>query len=146
MAELRVFLIEDNQADIVLMHEALANGGVVCEMLVAEDGHKALSILERLGRELPCPDIAIIDLNVPKVGGVELLRELRLHSACADIPVLVTTSSQSPRDLEIIEKLGAAYFHKPIDLNEYFKIAEAVMNLVRAGQPDEAAARSAVTS
>jgi CheY-like chemotaxis protein len=146
MAGLRVFLIEDNQADIVLVQEAFASGGVVCEMLVAEDGHIALSILERLGRELPRPDIAIIDLNVPKVGGVELLRELRLHSACADIPVLVTTSSQSPRDLEIIEKLGAAYFHKPIDLNEYFKIAGVVINLVRGRQLDELASRSAVTS
>ena len=128
---LRIFLVEDNEADVVLVREAFARAGAECEMLVAEDGHQALTMIEQIDRDLLHPDVAIIDLNIPKVNGSEVLEALRLCSASKELPAVVMTSSRHPADLETINRMGAAYFHKPIDVGEYFKIVEVVTALVR---------------
>jgi CheY-like chemotaxis protein len=130
MQLLRIFLAEDNPADVALLREAFDRLAVPCELQVAEDGHAAALILDQVGRELPCPDIFIVDLNLPKLDGTELLRRKRLNPLCADVPALVMTSSQSPKDLKTIASLGASYFHKPIEWSEYFKIVEVVTKLV----------------
>jgi DNA-binding response OmpR family regulator len=131
-----VFLAEDNPADVSLVHEAFTYYKYDCRVHVMKDGEIAAAFLKRIGPELPCPDIAIIDLNMPKVDGEELIRLLRSNSACAGIPVLVMTSSRSPKDLAMIAGFGAAYFHKPINLSEYLKVAEVVADLVAKDRND----------
>jgi CheY-like chemotaxis protein len=131
MPNLKIFLAEDNAADVLLLREAFDRVGWICELQVVEDGQAAASILDQLGREAPCPDIIIIDLNLPKVDGMELLRRKQLNPGCEGVPALVMTSSKSPSDLKMIASLGAAYFHKPIQLSEYLTIVDVVTSLVK---------------
>lgn len=131
MMSLKIFLAEDNAADVVLLREAFDRVGMAYDLLVAEDGHIAASILDQIGSEVPCPDIMIIDLNLPKVDGLELLRRKQSIEGCGGVPALVMTSSKSATDLRMIANLGAAYFHKPIELSEYLKIVDVVTGMVK---------------
>jgi two-component system, chemotaxis family, response regulator Rcp1 len=124
----RILLIEDNPADVHLIREALTEKEVAYDLDTIDDGEVArehISAIEA-GRK-PRPDIILLDLNLPKVTGDVLLKRIRQSASMADIPVMVLTSSDSPRDRTLAEKLGAsAYIRKPSNLEEFMAIGENV--------------------
>jgi len=128
-----VFLAEDNDGDVLLVQESFNAKNLPCKLLVAEDGEMALRSIESFGNGEPCPDIMLIDLNLPKVDGAELLQRIRANENCSNIPVLVVSSSKSPKDHSMVAAFGARYFRKPSELDEYMLLADVVMEMVGLG-------------
>ena len=126
MTKLTLLLVEDNPADVFLVREALREEDLDCELRVVDDGEQAIQFLERVdaGGEMP-PDLLLLDLNVPRIGGEQVLQRLRECQHCATIAVVVITSSDSPRDRQKATELGAAeYFRKPTKLDEFMALGK----------------------
>src|SRR5580704_9372921 len=137
-----VWLVEDSEADELLMRSALKLDGLDCEFDVSPDGEKAIEFIEALddGGTRPRPDIVLLDLNLPRKGGARVLERIRQSPKCSRVPVVVVTSSDSPGDKGQAARLGATrYFQKPLDLGEFMKLGPLVREVLNAGIP---AARS----
>jgi chemotaxis family two-component system response regulator Rcp1 len=130
----RIFLAEDNRADVFLLREALSAVGQEYVLQVAEDGESAMRELELRGAgPLDArPELIVLDLNLPKLNGRDILRRVRTLACYRDVPIVVLTSSDSPSDRGQAEALGAsAYIQKPPRLEEFLKIGDALMRFVR---------------
>jgi CheY-like chemotaxis protein len=115
----QVFIVEDNDADVFLVEEALRSEGVAAEIQRCSDGEEAIQALSQIG-ETRLPDIIIIDLNLPKVTGHEILKHVRSLKQLETIPVLILTSAQTKTDRALAEQFGAdAYIAKPPTLPEF---------------------------
>ncbi len=121
-----IFLAEDNPADVYLIRQALQERQLSHRLHVAEDGEKAAMFLSRIGSEGPCPDIVLLDLSLPKQDGQELLQLFRSNPSCSQKPVIVMSSSDSPKDHELTQRLGATFFKKPADLEQFLQIADLI--------------------
>ncbi len=123
-----MLLVEDNPTDVFVIKEALARTGLNIDLRIATNGHEALVYLESLVvGEKPCPALVLLDLNLPKIGGIEVLRHLRSTSPCSRTPVIVVTSSTAETDRAAVRRLDAeAYFEKPTSLSAYMELAEVV--------------------
>ena len=133
---LRILVVEDNPADVVLIQEALAEYAMQYSLRVLSDGAETISFLR--GIDWPhypaCPDVILLDLNLPKVDGHELLRLIREHPVCSGVPVIVVTSSDSAEDRRRAAQLGATdYFRKPSSLEDFLKLGGIVKKLTAAG-------------
>jgi len=137
---LQVWLVEDSEADELLMRAALNLDGLDCEFQVSPDGEKAIEFIEALdnGEAWHRPHIVLLDLNLPRKGGARVLEKIRRSQRCAGIPVVVVTSSDSPGDRTQVSRLGATrYFQKPLDLVEFMKLGPLVREVLEghaAGQ------------
>jgi CheY-like chemotaxis protein len=129
---LRVLVAEDNPADVRLIREALAHHGIAAEFLIHQDGEAMISYVDRIDAgEAPCPDLVLLDLNLPRQGGHIVLARLRQSASCAEVPVIVVTSSNAPRDRETAAKYGASgYFRKPIDYDEFLLLGSVVKQVI----------------
>ncbi len=130
---LHILLAEDNFGDVLLVRQALTEHQIDHELHVVKDGDEALQFLERMGAasEPPCPDVLLLDLNLPKVDGPQVLQAFRKHPACAQTPVIVVTSSDAPKDRKRVEALGAtAYFRKPSELTEFMRLGAVVKDVL----------------
>jgi CheY-like chemotaxis protein len=126
---LTILLVEDNPADVFFMRTALEHGGIESEILIASDGEKAIAFLEaaEVDPAASCPQLVLLDLNLPRVSGMEVLRRLRQSLRCGEVPVIIVTSSDAPNDRAETASLGASrYFLKPQDLDGYLKLGVAV--------------------
>ncbi|MDQ2948080.1 MAG: response regulator [Acidobacteriota bacterium] len=121
-----IFLAEDNPADVYLIRQALEERQLSHRLHVAEDGEKAALYLTAIGRDGPCPDIVVLDLSLPKQDGQELLQLFRNNPDCSEKPVIVMSSSDSPKDQELTKRLGATFFKKPADLEAFCRIADLI--------------------
>lgn len=129
-----ILLAEDNPADVYLLREALRLHEVECDLRVFEDGAAALAfIIGCLRGEHRRPDLLIIDLNLPKVEGRQLLRHVRGIRAFKTTPVIVWTSSGQERDRRETEKLGADYVSKPSQVAAFLAIGGSIKALLAAG-------------
>jgi len=138
MNPLQILLAEDNLGDILLVKDALASHEIPHDLHVVRDGDEALAFIEHMGGpdRIRCPDVMLLDLNLPKVDGAEILSKFRQHPLCGETPVIVITSSDALRDRERIAKFGIArYFRKPSDLNEFLKLGAVVLEVV-GGKPE----------
>lgn len=129
----RVLVVEDNPGDVELLRMALREAEIDCELTVIEDGGDALRYLLALGEhsDAPVPDVAILDLNVPKIDGLEILEAMRASPRSAQIPVAVLSSSSSLRDRAKMQSFGAnLYITKPSDLDEYLRIGFQLKTLL----------------
>jgi len=116
----RIVLVEDNPADVLLVRKALKGKGIAVDLTCFEDGQQALKSLLQLRRKVP--DLILLDLNVPKIDGVDVLRTVRNTPHLADVPVLILTSSESPTDIHRTGLLGAArYITKPSGLDDFLR-------------------------
>lgn len=125
---LRLLVIEDSPSDVRLLEEALRENKIACEMVVACDGVEGLSHLKRVCRgEMARPDLIILDLNLPRKNGREVLAEVKTSPDLRQIPVLVMTSSRSADDVTEAYTLNAnCYISKPFDLDEYIQIFRSI--------------------
>jgi CheY-like chemotaxis protein len=132
-----VLLVEDNPTDVFVIREAIARSGLKLNLRIASNGEEALRYLRDLARaEKPaCPALVLLDLNLPKVGGIEVLQHLRNSSLCSRMPVIVVTSSTAEADRAAVRRLGAeAYFQKPTSLAAYMELAEVIKRVLRSAE------------
>jgi two-component system, chemotaxis family, response regulator Rcp1 len=120
-----VLLVDDSQADVELVKRSLSAGPAAPRLLVADDGVKALQILrETPSRDSPRPDLILLDLNLPRKTGHQVLAEIKEDPALKHIPVVVLTSSDDERDVSsAYERHANCYLTKPMDIDEF---AEAI--------------------
>jgi CheY-like chemotaxis protein len=129
----RILLAEDNDGDIFLIRRALDMHIGPYDLLLAKDGEEAMNVLERAGADncAAGPDFAVLDLNLPRRTGIQVLERLRNIPKCARAPVIIFTSSDSPQDRSEAFRLGAnRYFKKPTDLAGFMKIGEMVRDIL----------------
>lgn len=131
----KILLAEDNPADVYLIRVALEEHGIDIPVQVAADGREVLQIIDQQGAldeaEL---NLIILDLNLPRHDGIEILRQLRETDRLAHVPVIVLTSSDSPRDRILATELGAACFlRKPSNLEQFLNLGATFKELL--GQP-----------
>jgi len=122
---LRLLHVEDNIGDVRLVAEALKEAGWVHQIVVACDGVAALDYLHRRGRYIDAsrPDLILLDLNLPKKSGLEVLAEIKSDTRLVHIPVVVFTTSSSPLDISRAYGLHAScYVTKPADLDDLFHV------------------------
>jgi CheY-like chemotaxis protein len=133
MKAIHVLVAEDNEGDVFLVREALRFHNLEFQLHVAPDGLAAMRYIDDLGHtpEAPCPDVFLLDLNLPKVDGHDVLNTLRAHPRCSRVPVIIVTSSDAPKDRERAELLGAThYFRKPSDLTEFMALGAIIREAV----------------
>ena len=127
----RVLLVEDNPGDADLTRDALEEGKLLVDISVAVDGVQAIDFLLRRPpyETALLPDLILLDLNLPKMGGREVLAEIKEHPALRVIPVVVLTSSDSESDIVKSYELGAnCYVTKPVGLQAFQAIVQHVEN------------------
>jgi CheY-like chemotaxis protein len=121
----QILLLEDNPSDTYLFRMALAKAEVNFELIVVQDGAEAVSYIRQEGKfaSSPIPDLAVFDLNVPKSGGLQVLKEVRSNERFSSVPIVITTSSSSATERAAAERLGIKRFlTKPMDLDAFLSI------------------------
>jgi len=125
----RVLLVEDNEADVRLTREALREAGDLVRLSAVGDGDKAIAFLRRGDgfADAPQPDLVLLDLNLPRMSGLEVLDEMRADESLAHIPVIMLTSSAAQSDVEAAYARGAnAYVVKPLELDAFMDLIGAI--------------------
>lgn len=133
----QILIVEDSESDVFLIREALAFAEVSAELQVLRDGSDAIQFIAAIeaDRSAPCPDLMLLDLNLPRKAGDEVLRCVRDSSKCRWMRILIVTSSSAIRDRERMLALKAdGYFHKPSDYAEFLKLGEIVKGLLSTGE------------
>jgi two-component system, chemotaxis family, response regulator Rcp1 len=126
---IEVLLVEDNPGDVRLTREALKEGKVRNNLAVAENGVEALAYLRREGRYEAAtrPDLILLDLNLPRKDGRQVLEEIKADTALRNIPVVVLTSSEAEQDILKAYALHAnCYITKPVDLDQFVKVVKSI--------------------
>jgi two-component system, chemotaxis family, response regulator Rcp1 len=124
-----ILLVEDNAGDVRLTREALREGKVYSNLHWAKDGVEALEFLRREGKhtEAPRPDIILLDLNLPKKDGREVLAEIKGDDQLKQIPVVVLTTSKAEEDVLRSYALHAnCYITKPVDLDKFILVVKSI--------------------
>ena len=126
-----ILMVEDNPGDIRLTVEALQEGKVRNNLHTVEDGVEALAFLRREGRYagVPRPDLVLLDLNLPKKTGPEVLAEIKSDPDLRRIPVVILTVSQAEQDIVKSYNLHAnCYITKPVDLDRFLEVVQSIEN------------------
>jgi CheY-like chemotaxis protein len=126
----RLLVIEDNPTDTFLLRRALNEHNVEYEMVVVEDGEQGIEYLESCPEEAK-PDLIIVDLNLPKEDGIEVLKRFRESPSFVQTQIVILTSSDSPMERQRAEALGiSAYLQKPIDLDAFMEMGGVLRKLL----------------
>jgi CheY-like chemotaxis protein len=126
-----ILLIEDNPGDIRLVKEVFKDAKLHNNLQVALDGEEAMKIHRQDDEyfKAPRPDLILLDLNLPKKNGIEVLREIKEDERLKCIPVVILTTSNAEDDLMETYKLDAnCYITKPVDLDEFIKVVKSIQN------------------
>lgn len=124
-----ILMVEDNPGDVRLTQEALKEGKMRNKMHVVEDGVEALAFLRREGQyaDAPRPDLILLDLNLPRRNGREVLAEIKEDPDLRRIPVVILTISQAEEDIFKTYDLHAnCYITKPVDLDQFIKVVKSI--------------------
>ncbi|MGQ4649601.1 response regulator [Lyngbya aestuarii] len=126
---IEILLVEDSPSDADLAAEALSEGKVSNNLHLVKDGVEALAFLRKQGKytEAPRPHLILLDLNLPKKDGREVLAQIKADSSLKIIPVIVLTTSAAQRDILNTYQLNAnCYIAKPIDLEQFFSVMRVI--------------------
>lgn len=126
---IEILLVEDNPGDTDLAREALADSKLVNRLSVVDDGEKAMAFLRREGvyADAPRPDLILLDLNLPRKDGREVLAEVKTDPDLKRIPVVILTTSRAEEDVLRSYNLHAnCYITKPIDLTQFMKVVKSI--------------------
>ncbi len=139
---MQILLVEDNPADAGLVEEAFRDGRLLHDIHVVEDGAAAMQFLRREGKfkDAPDPDLILLDLNLPKKDGREVLEEIKVDETLREIPVIVLTTSDDEADVHRAYGLHAnCYLTKPVDIDDFLlkvrSIEDFWLTLVRLPKP-----------
>ncbi len=128
---IEILVVEDNPGDVRLTQEALKECKIANNLHIARDGAEALAFLKKEGKykDVPRPDVIILDLNLPKVDGREVLSEIKHDDKLKRIPVVILTSSEAEEDILKTYDLHAnCYIKKPMDMDQFIEIVQSIGN------------------
>jgi CheY-like chemotaxis protein len=138
MESIHILLVEDNEGDILLTSEALEDGKILNKLSVVRDGKEAVNFLDKIGafKEAQTPDLVLLDVNLPKMNGHEVLKYIKQHKHLKKIPVIMLTTSSSREDIDnSYQNYANCYITKPIEVGDFMKavnqIEEFWVNLVK---------------
>jgi DNA-binding response OmpR family regulator len=136
-AERWILIAEDNLGDVTLIRHALKHHGIGCKVVVMKDGDRASKFIDEIDeKKHGCPALIILDLNLPRKSGRDLLKQMRLSLVCKDVPVVVFSSSQADTDRKDVLRLGAnLYITKPSELDEFLKIGSIFKSFISGSGP-----------
>lgn len=129
--EVEVLLVEDNPGDVRLTMEALKEAKMHNRVSVVQDGMEAMDFLRKRGKfaDATRPDLILLDLNLPRKNGREVLAEIKADESLKCIPVVVLTTSEAEQDILKAYKLHAnCYVTKPVDLDQFIKVVQSIEN------------------
>lgn len=122
-----ILLVEDEPDDIELTTLALAKSRIANKIAIAQDGVEALELLHGSDPQTPLPALVLLDLKLPRLDGIEVLRRIRAHERTRFLPVVVLTSSREERDLIETYELGVnSYVVKPVDFDQFVEAARHI--------------------
>jgi len=122
-----ILLVEDRVIDVDLTKRAFAKRKLLNPIEVARDGEEALAFFDRWEAGEPLPICILLDLRMPKINGLEVLRRLKSHPTFSTIPVIVLTTSTEDRDIEEAYKLGCnSYIVKPVEFDKFLEVASKI--------------------
>ncbi len=128
---IEILLVEDNPGDVRLIKEVFKDAKIFNSMQVAYDGEAAMDILRKLDqyKDAANPDLILLDLNLPKKDGREVLREIKNDERLKCIPVVILTTSNAEEDLIETYKMNAnCYITKPVDLDQFINVVKSIEN------------------
>ncbi|MEV5892629.1 response regulator [Nonomuraea fuscirosea] len=128
---IEVLLVEDDQGDILLTREAFDLNKVRNRLNVVNDGEQAMAYLRREGdyAGAPRPDLVLLDLNLPRMSGMEVLEEVKADAELRTIPVVILTTSEAEEDILLSYRLHAnAYVSKPVDFEQFIRVVRQIDN------------------
>jgi len=131
MTAVKILLVEDNPGDVRLAREGLREGKILNQLWDVPDGEKALAFLRREGeyRDAPRPDLILMDLNLPRMRGDEVLQEIKEDPELRSIPVVVLTMSKAEQDIiQAYNHHANCYITKPIDLDRFIEVVQGISN------------------
>jgi CheY-like chemotaxis protein len=126
---IEVLLVEDDQGDVLLTKEAFDLNKVRNRLHVVNDGEQAMAFLRREAeyRDAPRPDLMLLDLNLPRMGGLEVLSEVKADADLRTIPVVILTTSEAEEDILHSYRLHAnAYVSKPVDFEQFIRVVRQI--------------------
>jgi CheY-like chemotaxis protein len=122
-----ILLVEDNSVDVELTLRAFARRKLANPVQVARDGEEALAFMESWETGDPLPLVILLDLKLPRVDGLEVLRRFKMHDRFRTLPVVVLTSSAEDQDIQTAYRLGAnSYIVKPVDFVKFLDVATQI--------------------
>jgi chemotaxis family two-component system response regulator Rcp1 len=128
-----ILIVEDNPADLYLIQEALETAHIDANVHSVEDGEEALHFIDRTSADpnAPCPCLLIVDINLPKLSGIEILQQLRKSERCSNALVLVVSSTESTSDRAAMSTYGTnGFFQKPSRVEEFLKLGQVVREML----------------
>jgi len=134
-----VLVVEDNEADVFLIQEAIVAKKLPMTLHVVRDGEQAMRYFDEADGDVsaPCPALVILDINLPKKQGSEVLKHMRRSRRCANALVIAVSTSDSARDRQQMTELGVnGYFHKPSEYAAFMKLGDVVKALLAGGTPE----------
>ena len=122
-----ILLIEDNPIDLDLTLRAFASRKITNKIEIARDGEEALAFLPRWEQGVPKPSVILLDLNIPKINGLEVLKILKNHPEYKTIPVVILTTSNQSSDMKTAYLLGVnSYIVKPVSFEKFMEVATQI--------------------
>lgn len=129
LTSIDILVVEDNPGDARLIKEVLNDNKIYSTLFIVNDGVEAMNFLHKEGKykNVPIPDLVILDLNLPKKDGREVLSEIKADDELKHIPIVIMTISQAEEDILKTYNLHAnCYITKPIDLNQFIKVVKSI--------------------
>lgn len=126
-------VVEDSQTDVFLVRESVRVHRLDIDLKVISDGERAIAFFNELEAAdgVECPSLMLLDLNLPRISGLEVLARVRAARRCGDIPVVIMTSSDAEKDRTESEALGAtAYFRKPSGYESFLKLGDVIREML----------------
>ena len=133
-----MLIVEDNEADVFLIREAIESKRLPLVLHILRDGEQAVRYFDRMDADpsLPCPSLVILDINLPKRQGSDVLQHMRRTRRCGGALVIAVSTSDSARDREQMTRLGAnSYFRKPSEYAAFMQLGEMVEALLATAEP-----------
>ncbi|MCF0057015.1 response regulator [Dyadobacter sp. CY356] len=131
MKSIHILLVEDNEGDILLTTEALQEGRILNTISVVRDGEEAIDFLNQKGKHILAehPDLVLLDVNLPKKNGHEVLQYIKKSDEIKHIPVIMLTTSSSEKDISLSYKNKAdCYITKPVELDSFLNVIKHIEN------------------
>lgn len=131
MTQIHILLVEDNEGDIVLTREAFEEAKILTQLTVVRDGKEAIDFLTKQGEysAAEMPDMLLLDVNLPKKNGHEVLRFVKGDDDLKHIPVIMLTTSSSPKDINLsYNNYANCFITKPVDVNEFIGVIATIEN------------------